>query len=427
MTGILGLPPGLQGYVAAQQQNQHKQAQELGMLGQLLGLQGAVEDRQLRSQLAPMQIEQMRTQIDETKRKSAQDLALREARGMLFSPQNPAVGALGAGAAQGEVGPTVGNAGRLAEAPPSSAFSLNPAGIQRYIAAGGNPKDIEGITNLGPMGQLSKIDPKDYDSQTFAEYLRTNNPAVLRPRTKVELAPSGVAYDPFNTPVGKTFADPNKPFSAGPNGPTPNLPFQQYDLRRAATGAPKTNVQVSTDKTLFGGVAGKVADSIAAGADQARGAVGTLNTVGQIRQALDTGKVVAGPGTTARVFLGQLGQVMGVSGKDATETLTNTRSAIQGLAQLELDAAQQMKGQGQITEAERSIIRRAASGDIDGMTVPELRTLTNVLDKTARHKIRANEKNVQQLRSRPEASSLVPFMEVAEPPAYGGFRVLGKE
>ena len=55
---------------------------------------------------------------------------------------------------------------------------------------------------------------------------------------------------------------------------------------------------------------------------------------------------------------------MGLAGKDSKETLEKTRAAMQQMAQLELDAAAQMKGQGQITENERDIIRRAASGDI---------------------------------------------------------------
>lgn len=77
-----------------------------------------------------------------------------------------------------------------------------------------------------------------------------------------------------------------------------------------------------------------------------------------------------------------------------------------------------MKGQGQITESERSIIRRAASGDIDSMTTSELRTLTDTLDKVARSKIRANQQNVQRLQTNPNAAPVVPFMQVEEPPQY---------
>ena len=96
---------------------------------------------------------------------------------------------------------------------------------------------------------------------------------------------------------------------------------------------------------------------------------------------------------------------------------------MQQMAQLELDAAAQMKGQGQITENERDIIRRAASGDIS-MTLPELKTLTASLDKTARYRIERHNKNVQPLIANPNAAALAPFLTVPEPqasqPAGGG-------
>lgn len=193
---------------------------------------------------------------------------------------------------------------------------------------------------------------------------------------------------------------------------------READERARKAGAISNNVSVNTEKSFLGNMAEAVGKGVAGASDQARAAVGTINTVNQIREAMDTGKVIAGPGTTARVFLGQVGQVIGVGGKDANEQLTNTRQAIQGLAQLELDAAQQMRGQGQITEAERAIIRRAASGDIDGMTGPELRTLMNSLERTARSKIATNRSNVERLNTNPNARSFSDFMSVPEPPAY---------
>lgn len=182
--------------------------------------------------------------------------------------------------------------------------------------------------------------------------------------------------------------------------------------------APVNNINVNTEKQFLGNIAEAVGKDIAQGVDHARSAVQTISTLNQIRGALDSGKVTAGPGTTARTWLTQVGQVMGIAGKDAQEQLTKTREVIQGLAQLELNAAQLMKGQGAITEAERSIIRRAASGDIDSMTVPELRILTGVMDKTARFKIQQNSANVQRLRGNPNASGVVDYMSVQEPPAY---------
>jgi hypothetical protein len=83
-----------------------------------------------------------------------------------------------------------------------------------------------------------------------------------------------------------------------------------------------------------------------------------------------------------------------------------------------------MKGQGQITEAERSIIKRAASGDVDSMTVPELRLLGGILDRSARFKIQNYNQQVKPLASMPNAAAIAPFLGVQEPPARQAPNVL---
>lgn len=410
-----------------------------GLLGGMQAYQGA-EDRNQRQGLLAAQLGQLKLQeevqrenMKYQKQQREQALLLRRARAGIFG--DPGVSPQDALAGGG--GPTNANAGMIR---PPNPMAINPQGAQRYLMAGGDPKVLESFQNLGPQGQLGKIDPKDYTPDSFAQFMAGGGPAALRPRSKIEVAPNGIAYDPFSTAAGTTFADPNKAFSIDANGQAvPNKAFQDFKIAESGARRPVTNVSVNTEKTLFGNVAEKVGDQIATGADQARSALGTISTVNQIRSAIDSGKVMAGPATNARMFLGQVGQVMGIAGKDATEQLTQTRKAIQGLANLELSAAQLMRGQGQITEAEREIIRRAASGDIERMTTPELTTLLNTLDKTARFKIQSNMSNVNRLSQNPNSRVLAPFMQVDEPPQYQprprqstgavlpGFRVLGAE
>lgn len=284
-------------------------------------------------------------------------------------------------------------------------------------------------TIVGPQerAKMTRVEIPDGRGGVRVGFVDMNNPNPMQTfqeagtqGAKAEVLPSGQAINPYDVQPGTVFNDPNKIMQIGPNGPVVNQPLVDAKKSVAKAGASTQAVTVNTDKTLFGHLAGKVGEQIAAGADQARAAVGTLQTVGQINEALNTGKVVAGPLTTARVFLDQVGQVLGMAGKDSTERLTNTRKAIQGLAQLELDAAQQMKGQGQITEAERSIIRRAASGDIDGMTGPELRVLMRSLEKTARYKIQANQANVDRLKADPQSGAVPRYMEVPMPAEYQG-------
>jgi hypothetical protein len=196
--------------------------------------------------------------------------------------------------------------------------------------------------------------------------------------------------------------------------------FEQWDTARKRASASNTSISVNTEKNLLNGVADGVSKGISEARGGAQAALGTINTVGRLNEALDSGKVMAGPGTSFRQYGLQVGNMLGVGGKDANEKLLNTRQAIQSLAQLELDAAQQMKGQGQITEAERSIIRRAASGDIDGMTAPELRLLGGVLDRSARAKIQNYRAQVAPLKAMPNAAPLAPFLDIPEPPAAAG-------
>lgn len=192
--------------------------------------------------------------------------------------------------------------------------------------------------------------------------------------------------------------------------------FEQWDRERKKAGASNVSVAVNAEKSLLTNMGEGLAKSMTTAKDAAQASLGTISTVNRLNDALDSGKVMAGPGSTFRQYGLQIGQVLGVGGRDAQETLMKTRQAVQSLAQLELDAAQGMKGQGQITEAERAIIRRAASGDIDSMTAPELRVLGGVLDRTARTKIRTYNSQVKPFGTMPNASSLMPFLSVEEPP-----------
>jgi hypothetical protein len=193
--------------------------------------------------------------------------------------------------------------------------------------------------------------------------------------------------------------------------------FEQFQTAQKRAGASNTNISVNTEKSLLNDIAGGLGKGITEEKGRAQAAVSTISTVNRLMDALDSGKVMAGPATSFRQYGLQVGNVLGVTGKDAQEKLLNTRQAVQSLAQLELDAAQQMKGQGQITEAERSIIRRAASGDIDGMTTGELRLLGGVLDRSARAKIQGYNTQVKPLKSNPNAAALAPFLDVQEPSA----------
>ena len=105
----------------------------------------------------------------------------------------------------------------------------------------------------------------------------------------------------------------------------------------------------------------------------------------------------------------QLATSLGITGKDSAERLRNTAVAMQGLAGLELSAAQAMKGQGAITENERGLIQRAAGGNLQSFTQPEVLALLSALEKTSKFKIKAHEKNLDRLKKRPDTAELADF------------------
>lgn len=181
--------------------------------------------------------------------------------------------------------------------------------------------------------------------------------------------------------------------------------FDQWDQARRRAGA--TNVSVTNaEKPFINALAGDLGAQVAAGRDQALAAQGNLATIEQIQTALPS--AITGPGADARLYVARLQNVLGVGGANDQEKLANTARVMQGLAQAELNAAQLMKGQGQITEAERAIIRRAAGGEIS-MTPAEINALLGAIKKVSENKIRTHQSNVQGLQAIPGMAPLMPF------------------
>lgn len=284
---------------------------------------------------------------------------------------------------------------------------------------GVNPmKGMQLMQSLQKELPVDKISPEKFTPASLAKFAQSRNYGDLVPRDKLEFV-EGVGvnpYDPAN--ANRAIPNPNKPFAMDASGNiVPNRAYQDYEIRKAGAGATRVsnNVAVNTEKSFLNEIAGGMGKQVDASLAQARGASDSLRTIGQLGEILNSGKVMAGPATKPAMLLTQLGAQLGLAGKDSKETLEKTRAAMQQMAQLELDAAAQMKGQGQITENERDIIRRAASGDIS-MTLPELKTLTASLEKTARYRIERHNQNVQPLLANPNAAALAPFLTVPAPP-----------
>lgn len=187
---------------------------------------------------------------------------------------------------------------------------------------------------------------------------------------------------------------------------------------RVTTTATATASNKANEKG-FEKVADKQAEQVAATAGRARTAQqGIMNTVDPMLRVLDSGKFVMGPTADQRVWMRQLGDTMGITGKSNEEILANTRTLIQGMAGQELDSAARLAGQGQISNAEREIIAQAASGKLATMTPPELRQLLLATRKVHLLTIGQHRSNVDVLKKTPGAPTILPEWDINSPGEY---------
>lgn len=159
---------------------------------------------------------------------------------------------------------------------------------------------------------------------------------------------------------------PNKDFSqplTADESKRLNDELQSLEVAKRRAGATNVNVGDKSFNTEFGkGVAASVETTF----NNAQAAQGTLSTINNIRPLIKAG-VYAGPLSSDVRTINQLSSSLGITSGTTDEKLARTAQAMQGLAQLEMNAAAAMKGQGQITENERSLIKRAAAGDLKSL------------------------------------------------------------
>ena len=356
---VQGVAQGLLGYQGAMQQAKQQAAQE--------------EERATRRQMAEMQLRQ-------AQQEQARRVAVEQAyRGALRSPEQMAMAAHG--------GPT--NA--AAQAAPGMAPGFDQNAL------------IRGLTQADPMTAAQLLQPKPADYKVVGDALLQVGPGgvkeAYRAPAKPEAMPSAVREYEYARQQGYQGT------------------FQQFQIEQRRAGA--TNVSVNNaEKPLVNTIATGLGKQLDDGLSAARAASTAIVNAQNLRKAAESGNIIAGPTASVRIPLLQIGQMIGVGGKNDAERLSNTRQAVQTMAQAELDAAQQMKGQGQITEAERDIIRRAAAGDISSFTAPEISQLSQAIEKTARAKIASHRRSVGSLQNIKGAESLLPFYQVEEPGAY---------
>lgn len=157
-------------------------------------------------------------------------------------------------------------------------------------------------------------------------------------------------------------------------------------------------------KSLAGPVGARAETSLA----KAEGAAGIMESANMVREALNTGNVIAGPLAGPRT---KLAQVLELAGAGDKEKLVATRTAIQGLATLTLESRAELKGQGQVTENEQKLLERARSAEIGELTIAELQQVVNVSQRLANRMWSSHQNLLKTMRTDPNAADSLRYYE----------------
>jgi hypothetical protein len=185
-------------------------------------------------------------------------------------------------------------------------------------------------------------------------------------------------------------------------------------LKRSGAANTSVDVRMPGNQQFLAGVGTDVSKTLTDLTAGARSANETLTNVERMLPALD--KAILGPGADYRTAMVRIGQQLNIAGADANEQLANTRIVVQGLAQQELDAASQMRGQGSLTEGERGILRRAAAGD-QTLSAAEIKQALSTAQKTSRYRLKEQKDYLERASKLPGFEQFAPMYQVTP---YGG-------
>jgi len=367
------------------------------------GVGSAQQMRQAQAQRKVQDLQMQKAQMEFEQQKKMQ-----EAAGKFIIPAQPGLAPIAGDTSTG-IPPSAGR-----EAVPAG---YDYSGYANWLAANGAPDKALAIqSSLIKETPFNKVDTDKFTPESLAEFQRTRNYGALKPRDKLEFV-EGVGvnpYDPEN--AGRAVPNPNKPFSLSPTGAVvPNTAYQEYELGKAKAGAANTSVKVENKmgESLAGQVGPMVKDTYSA----ANGAVQQVDAANRIVKAIDSGKIIAGPLANARMTAAQIGQMLGVTGKDEAETIARSRDVIRGLSEMTLQGRKQMTGQGAITESEGKLAEKAMSGDISSLTPAEIRQLALASTRAAKFTYQQHQNNIANMKADPSTAGLAKFYNPMPMPA----------
>jgi hypothetical protein len=351
-----------------------------GGLGNYGSTLDVLKNQELKRALAQAQIDETQAQAENRRqlsiaaqRKLEQEQAIRDAFTQAYrSPEQQAMGALG--------GPT--------NAAAAAAPKLTGQWDQQAL--------IRGLTKADPLMAYQMAQPKADELMSLAP-----GASVFNKRTgQISLTAPDKADKPPGSILEYQFA-----VSQGFPGT-----YEQWATQQKRAGA--SNVSVKVDNKLGEVVAAQVGPMVKASYEGATGAAQSIVNADSLIRSIDSGKVYTGPFASWQLKAAQYGQKVGIVGSDTAESIKNTRATIQSLAQATLDARSQLKGQGQVSNWEGGLVEKAASGNIDDMTAPEIRQVAVVNKRLANQLIQQHKTFVGKLKANETTAPLANMFEL---------------
>lgn len=347
--------------------------------GNALNMQAQEQERALAAKRAGIQEQMLQMQLENAQRQQQGQKATQDYLTQALSPVQP----IDANAVSGVMGPRP--------------EALKPVGTTPGFNVGSALKAGVPVDSLGQIQQmLQKQQPK----------LET-----IAPGAKIGYyAPDGTFKEVASNPKPE---DLNSLIVRGPDG-KPQINQMAFDVKKALAAAGAPSMSVKVDNKMGEGVAKEIGPMAKESFDAARGANQQISTADSLIKSVESGKILTGPGATFRLRGLQIGQALGVTGTDATEVISNTRSAVQGLAQSTLAARKQLAGQGQVSDNEGRLLERAASGNIDDMTAGEIKQIAVVNKRLAQMQVQSHKAFVSKLKAKDSTAALADMFDIPD-------------
>jgi len=353
--------------------------------GGLLGANQAYAQTQanaLQKQIQEMQMRQQQMALEKAQRETEQEQGLLGLQSEYFRPGAPAQG--GTALVNDALPPDL-RIGAL-PATPARAPQFD---VQGYTTAALNKKLMN---PLEAIKLQQAVEPKD-SLMTVAPgasvFDRRAGKTVFTAPDKADKPPTSVQEYQFAKGEGYTGT------------------FEQFQKDQKQAGA--NNVQVRVDNKMGESLAGQIGPMVKDSRTQTDGAVKMFDAADRIERALNSNQVLAGPGSTQLQTVRQVIQKIG-GGSD--EGIRQTRQVIKSLAQMSVEARKQLAGQGQVTETEAAAVAKADAGDINDLTVGELKDLVTLTKRASHYTAQGHANMLKELQSNPATAGLVPFYQV---------------